>query len=55
MIDADRYKDTEDDVVIVNSDWSEMRLSASLLAQKRPEEIRDMLRHLYAGKYRQRG
>jgi hypothetical protein len=52
MIDASRYKDTEDDVVIVNSDWSVVRLSASLMAQSRPEEVRDALRRLYAGKYR---
>jgi very-short-patch-repair endonuclease len=51
MIDANHYKDAEDDVVIVNSDWSVVRLSASLLAQETPERIRQALRQIYRDKY----
>lgn len=57
MVDATRYKDTEDDVVIVNSDWSVVRLSASFVAQENPERVSQALRQIYRDKYaaRQRG
>lgn len=44
-------KDTPDDVVIDNVDFA-VRLSADLIAQVPPEEIRFQLRRLYEGRSR---
>ncbi|HJU04962.1 MAG TPA: hypothetical protein VJ692_07380 [Nitrospiraceae bacterium] len=53
MIDPEKYKDTPDDVVIVNPD-NVIRLSASMVAQESPEEIRRQLRRVYEGMFRKR-
>lgn len=49
----DHLKDTPDDVVIDNFDFG-IRLSASLIAQVPPEEIRRELRRFYEGYWRKR-
>lgn len=49
----DYLKDTPDDVVIDNFDFA-VRLSASMVAQVPPEEIRRQLRRLYWGYWQKR-